>query len=64
MGIFSFLRSISVFIKNTFSKNDKGTLISSNSSNKSIIKGITHIKNISLLTIEGSGMIGIPRKSK
>ena len=57
-------KNIPVFIKNTFSKNDKGTLISSNSSNKSIIKGITHIKNISLLTIEGSGMIGIPGFSK
>ena len=54
-------KNIPVIIKNTFSKNDKGTLISSNSNYKSIIKGITHIKNISLLTIEGSGMIGIPR---
>ena len=53
-------KNIPVIIKNTFSKNDKGTLISSNSNYKSIIKGITHIKNISLLTIEGSGMIGIP----
>jgi len=53
-------KNIPVIIKNTFSKKDKGTLISNNSSYKSIIKGITHIKNISLLTIEGSGMIGIP----
>ena len=57
-------KNIPVFIKNTFKKNDKGTLISSNSNNKSIIKGITHIKNISLLTLEGSGMIGIPGFSK
>ena len=57
-------KNIPVYIKNTFKKNDKGTLISSNSSNKSIIKGITHIKNISLLTLEGSGMIGIPGFSK
>jgi aspartokinase/homoserine dehydrogenase 1 len=53
-----------ISIKNTFDSDSKGTLISSNFNSKTIVKGITHIEDIALLTIEGSGMIGIPGFSK
>ena len=53
-------KQIPVRIKNTFSPNENGTLISHNGSNGKTVKGISHIENISLLTLEGSGMIGIP----
>ena len=57
-------KNIHVYIKNTFKSKCPGTLISRDSKNESIVKGITHIKNITLLTIEGSGMVGIPGFSK
>ena len=55
-------KNIPVKIKNTFKPNDKGTLINSKSSskNKQVVKGISHIDDISLISLEGSGMIGIP----
>ena len=57
--------SIPILIKNTFEPNTKGTLISSNSkSTTNPIKGISHIDNIALLTLEGSGMIGVACSSK
>jgi len=58
-------RNIPITIKNTFSPNDKGTEISNiNNSRFNIVKGISHIQEISLLTLEGSGMIGSPGFSK
>ena len=57
--------SIPILIKNTFEPNTNGTLISSNSkSTTNPIKGISHIDNIALLTLEGSGMIGVAGSSK
>ena len=58
------LKKIPVYVKNSFQKTDTGTTISDFSAKNSIIKGITHIENIALLTIEGSGMVGIPGFSK
>ena len=58
-------RNIPITIKNTFNPNDKGTEISNtNNSRFNIVKGISHIQEISLLTLEGSGMIGSPGFSK
>ena len=58
-------RNIPITIKNTFSPSDKGTEISNtNNSRFNIVKGISHIQEISLLTLEGSGMIGSPGFSK
>ncbi|MFD2823456.1 bifunctional aspartate kinase/homoserine dehydrogenase I [Lacinutrix iliipiscaria] len=57
--------NIPIHIKNTLKPDDAGTIISKNSTNnKAPIKGITHISNIALLTLEGSGMVGIPGFSK
>ncbi|OSY88083.1 aspartate kinase [Tenacibaculum holothuriorum] len=57
-------KNIPIRIKNTFEPENPGTLISKSAKNGNPIKGISYIDNISLLTIEGSGMIGIPGFSK
>lgn len=53
-------RRIPVLIKNTFAPDDPGTLIEAGSSNGSIIRGLSSINHICLLSLEGSGMVGIP----
>jgi aspartokinase/homoserine dehydrogenase 1 len=55
-----FVKEIPIVIRNTFKPKSKGTLISSETTTHNSIKGISHIENISLLTLEGSGLIGIP----
>lgn len=58
-------RNIPVWIKNTFSPQDEGTLIESVATrNGDIVRGISSINKIALLSLEGSGMIGIPGFSK
>ena len=57
-------KEISILIKNTFDVKAEGTLITKVSSNINPIKGISHIENMTLITLEGSGMIGIPGFSK
>jgi aspartokinase/homoserine dehydrogenase 1 len=53
--------NIPVWIKNTFAPDDPGTLIeASEESGENLIRGITCIQQIALLSLEGSGMIGIP----
>lgn len=57
---------IPVWIKNTFAPEDEGTVITNQATkdNGNIIKGISSINEIALLSLEGSGMIGIPGFSK
>ncbi|NNE31756.1 MAG: bifunctional aspartate kinase/homoserine dehydrogenase I [Winogradskyella sp.] len=58
-------KNIPIYIKNTFQPEEKGTLIKNKSNNKyGPVKGISHIDNIALLTLEGNGMIGVPGFSK
>ena len=58
-------KNIPIFIKNTFSPDDYGTLIEAEvEDTKEIIRGITSIDKISVLSLEGSGMVGIPGFSK
>lgn len=57
-------KDIPIKIKNTFSPENKGTLICKSPQSKSDVKGISHIDEISLITLEGGGMIGIPGFSK
>jgi len=57
-------KEIPICIKNTFDSKAEGTLITKISSNKNPIKGISHIENMALITLEGSGMVGIPGISK
>ncbi|GAC1528557.1 MAG: bifunctional aspartate kinase/homoserine dehydrogenase I [Sediminibacterium sp.] len=56
---------IPVWVKNTFEPEAHGTLIESGSAvTGNFIRGISSINGISLLSLEGSGMIGIPGFSK
>jgi aspartokinase/homoserine dehydrogenase 1 len=55
---------IPVWIKNTFKPEDHGTLVEANVRNKETIRGISSINRMALLSLEGSGMVGIPGFSK
>ena len=57
-------KNIPIIIKNTFFPNEKGTIISKKKTKESVVRGISHIEDISLLTLEGSGMIGVPGYSQ
>lgn len=58
-------KNIPILIKNTFAPDDYGTLIEAETTDdKEIIRGITSIDKISVMSLEGSGMIGIPGFSK
>ncbi|GAA3608389.1 bifunctional aspartate kinase/homoserine dehydrogenase I [Flavivirga amylovorans] len=56
---------IPIHIKNTLEPNAVGTIISNEETHStSPVKGISNIGDIALLTLEGSGMIGIPGFSR
>ncbi len=58
-------KGIPVWIKNTFAPDDKGTVIEAVAKGKGdIVRGISSINKIALISLEGSGMIGIPGFSK
>tara|TARA_R110002073_G_scaffold72537_1_gene177205 strand:- start:184814 stop:187264 length:2451 start_codon:yes stop_codon:yes gene_type:complete len=58
-------KEIPILIKNTFDPAHKGTLITSQPNvNQTTVKGISHIENVTLITLEGAGMIGVPGFSK
>ncbi|HEX9963025.1 MAG TPA: bifunctional aspartate kinase/homoserine dehydrogenase I, partial [Pyrinomonadaceae bacterium] len=58
-------KAIPVAVKNTFAPGDFGTLIEAEIfGEKEIIRGISSIDRISVLNLEGSGMVGIPGFSK
>ena len=60
-------KKIPLLVKNTFDKEAKGTYIDQNgvdNGKNAIVKGVSHIENIALVSLEGSGMIGIPGFSK
>ena len=51
---------IPIWIKNTFNPQHPGTCISKNANGKAlIIKGISSMSNISLLNVQGSGLMGV-----
>ena len=61
-------KNIPIWIKNTFKPEEYGTKITANVADvanpNEIITGISSINHISLLSLEGSGMVGIPGFSK
>lgn len=59
-------KNIPVWVKSTFAPNDDGTLIENKTSieNGSSVRGISSINKVALLSLEGSGMAGIPGFSK
>jgi aspartokinase/homoserine dehydrogenase 1 len=58
-------KGIAVWIKNTFSPDHQGTLIrQAGLGNGGSVRGISSISHVALLSLEGSGMVGIPGFSK
>jgi aspartokinase/homoserine dehydrogenase 1 len=61
-------KNIPIWIKNTFKPEDYGTKITASvadiTESNEMITGISSINHISLLSLEGSGMVGIPGFSK
>jgi bifunctional aspartokinase / homoserine dehydrogenase 1 len=58
-------KNIPVWVKNTFEPDAVGTVIQQHAvTNNDIVRGISSINNIALLSLEGSGMVGIPGFSK
>jgi bifunctional aspartokinase / homoserine dehydrogenase 1 len=51
--------NIPIHIKNTFSPEEKGTLILKDSQDERIVKGISCVKDISMITLIGGGMVGV-----
>lgn len=58
-------KNIPVWIKNTFAPADYGTVIEKDvKKNGNSVRGISSMNKVSLLSLEGSGMVGIPGFSK
>jgi len=61
-------KEIPILIKNTFDKEAEGTMIDAigtlEGGNGTVVKGVSHIEDVALVSLEGSGMIGIPGFSK
>src|SRR5436190_24044035 len=53
-------RGIPIWIRNTFAPDKAGTLICAEPVSSHPVKGITSIDGISLVNVEGTGMIGVP----
>ncbi len=54
-------KEIPIKIKNTFSPEDEGTLVTKEwDEDKQLIRGISSIKNVVLINLTGAGMVGIP----
>lgn len=57
-------KGISITIKNTFNPEHPGTLITKEwDQDKELIRGISSIKDISLVTLSGNSMVGVPKFS-
>ena len=62
-------KGIPVWIKNTFAPEDYGTqitneIVKETPGDENIVRGISSMNNITLLSLEGGGMVGIPGFSK
>ena len=58
-------KEIPIVIKNTFQPKDIGTRITKDThTNNQPVKGISYIENITLITLGGTGMVGMPGFSK
>ncbi|HEX8039056.1 MAG TPA: bifunctional aspartate kinase/homoserine dehydrogenase I [Chryseosolibacter sp.] len=53
------LSRIPIWIKNTFNPGFRGTLIHAQSTNGKLVKGISSMNGVSLLNIQGSGLLGV-----
>ncbi|OYX16959.1 MAG: bifunctional aspartate kinase/homoserine dehydrogenase I, partial [Algoriphagus sp. 32-45-6] len=50
-------KNIPIYIKNTFEPENPGTLINGDVSHGALIKGISSMSNISIVTVQGAGLI-------
>lgn len=56
----AFSKKIPIRIRNTFNREHEGTLISERTDSSGfLIKGISSIDNIALITLQGSGLVGV-----
>lgn len=53
------INRIPIWIKNTFNPSFRGTVIHSESTNGKLIKGISSMNGMSLLNVQGSGLLGV-----
>ncbi|MDX1991148.1 MAG: aspartate kinase [bacterium] len=54
-------RGIPVYVRNTFNPSHPGTLIGEeNQPSSTVVKAVTCIRSVSMLTISGRGMLGVP----
>jgi aspartokinase/homoserine dehydrogenase 1 len=58
------MNQIPIWIKNTFNPKFRGTCISTKTSTDKIVKGFATIDNMSLINVEGTGMVGVPGVSE
>ena len=57
----AFAKNIPLRIRNTFNRDFEGTTISKRANTPEMpIKGISSIKEVALINVEGSGMVGVP----
>lgn len=52
--------AIPIWIRNTFNPSAPGTKIHTTSTSKNLVKGFANIEQVSLINVEGSGMMGVP----
>lgn len=55
----AFSNDIPIYIKNTFEPDYPGTCISREANDEHLVKGVSSIANVSLLNIQGTGLIGV-----
>ncbi len=60
----AYRKNIPIFIRNSFNLDSKGTHICKQPKVDGLIKGISSISDINLITIQGTGMVGVPGTSK
>lgn len=54
-------RNIPMRVRNTFNPTHEGTLIGAETQpSQTVIKAVTSVKNVSMLTVSGRGMLGVP----
>src|SRR5690606_29936770 len=53
-------RAIPIFIRNTFNPSFSGTRIHLQGSSDFAVKGFATVESVSLVNVEGTGMIGVP----
>ncbi len=54
------MKSIPIFIRNTFNADAPGSRISARGIADDAIKGVTTVDNLAIVNVEGAGMIGVP----